>query len=497
MKTGLRARLVPYIALLPFIVGMSISQNAMSLVELGPWLGLSPRIVNILISLATALVVLLVFASTMVFKNRSRKLDQRTMVVAVIALAAFALLLDKQVLAGVPVSQLLHLLLVLVFLSSACLCSLYWLCQLAHTSMLSATLFAFGSIVASQLLSLALGLLPLGTRASVFALLAVSQLALVVLVRNQSISDILPYSSDSFFSFVRTNLPSRGFLITMAVGVYCIALPFGMAGAFFGSLDFVPSLPFNLLLLALVAIAFVVWVVLNWQGRESSYTTLFWIVVQLLLGLAIVLFAAFPAILAAGALLVRLGISLIWAFIWFTTIAFINHGWRHPMYYASAGWLALTVPYDLGHLAAEAMLGIPLDHYVVLAVMALFLLVSSQVFFVRLFRTSSSQGMEPNTAADESQPLQNIMAPRDEQELSAEKRRSLLEEKAAALGRMFTLTKRETEILSLFALGYTQKKVAQELYLSVDTVHTYIKRIYRKTDFHSRNDILDFIQKQL
>jgi DNA-binding NarL/FixJ family response regulator len=62
---------------------------------------------------------------------------------------------------------------------------------------------------------------------------------------------------------------------------------------------------------------------------------------------------------------------------------------------------------------------------------------------------------------------------------------------------MFALTEREVEILSLFALGYTQKKVATELYLSTDTVHTYVKRIYKKTDFHSRNDILDFIQEHL
>jgi DNA-binding CsgD family transcriptional regulator len=496
LKTGLRAHLVPYIALLPFILGMAVSQSALSLVEFEPLHILSPRIVNILVSLGTALVVFLIFISTIVFKRWSRRVMERGMLVAVIILGATALLLDKDILADIPVSPSFHLLLLAVFLTSACLCSLYWVCQLAHTSMLSATLFAFGSIVASQALSMGLGLLPLNIRGSLFALLAVSQLALVVLVRNQAISDILPYSSDSFFNFVRINLPSRDFLITMAVGVYCVALPFGMADAFFGSLGFVPTLPFDLLLLALLTLAFVTWAALSWQGRESSYTTVFWIVVQLLLGLAIVLFAAFPAVLAAGALLASLGSSLIWAFIWFTTIAFINHGWRQPMYYATAGWLALTVPYDLGYLGAEALLDIPLEPFVVLTIMGLFLLVSSQVFFVRLFRTSSSHSLDSSTA-DEIQPLQSIMALRDEQELSAERRRSLLEEKAAALGKMFTLTERETEILSLFTLGYTQRKVAQELFLSVDTVHTYIKRIYRKTDFHSRNDILDYIQKQL
>jgi len=47
------------------------------------------------------------------------------------------------------------------------------------------------------------------------------------------------------------------------------------------------------------------------------------------------------------------------------------------------------------------------------------------------------------------------------------------------------LTKREVEIAELFSWGYTEKEVAAELCLSVDTVHTHKKRILTKTASHN------------
>jgi DNA-binding NarL/FixJ family response regulator len=44
-------------------------------------------------------------------------------------------------------------------------------------------------------------------------------------------------------------------------------------------------------------------------------------------------------------------------------------------------------------------------------------------------------------------------------------------------------------------MGHKQKKVAEALYISPGTVHAHIKRIYRKTGFHSRQDVLDYIKQ--
>ena len=61
------------------------------------------------------------------------------------------------------------------------------------------------------------------------------------------------------------------------------------------------------------------------------------------------------------------------------------------------------------------------------------------------------------------------------------------------MGQRFGLTGREIEVLTLYALGHTQARVSEELHLSTNTVHTHIKRIYDKTNLHSRQEILDYI----
>ena len=46
----------------------------------------------------------------------------------------------------------------------------------------------------------------------------------------------------------------------------------------------------------------------------------------------------------------------------------------------------------------------------------------------------------------------------------------------------FGLTARETEVLQELAEGYTQKEIADRLYVSRNTVNTHIQNIYGKMD---------------
>jgi DNA-binding CsgD family transcriptional regulator len=498
----LRLSLAPYLSLLPYVMGMAISQSTISLVNYEPVGRLSANFVGIAVSFGTALVMLCVFICAVRIKHWDKRLEQKCVYGSIVVLATVSLLLDRNVVAEAQITPLLRSVLFFVCLTAACWCSFYWLRQLAHTSRAAAALFAFSSIIFSELLVFLLQLLPLSIRCSAFALLALSQIILIMFVRNrEAISDVLPYASDGFFHFVKGNMSSSSFLITIAIGIYCVAIPLGMARAYYENLGFLFTTPFHIAFVALVIILSIVWIVLIFMGTESAYTTVFWIAAQLILALAIVFYSAFPAMPQIGALLTRLGATFVWAFIWFTTIAFINHGWRNPYYYVTAGWFAVVIPQNIGYLATDGALGALGSRQVVLAIMSLLLLVSSQVFFVRLFKTSGSppagsDGEQP-ALRQEQKPLQSFMGLNNESDLSIERQKDLLTTKLEALGKMFTLTEREIEILSLFALGYTQKKVANELHLSTDTVHTYIKRIYKKTDFHSRNDILDFMQEHL
>ena len=74
-------------------------------------------------------------------------------------------------------------------------------------------------------------------------------------------------------------------------------------------------------------------------------------------------------------------------------------------------------------------------------------------------------------------------------------RQATMRHNAEEVGKQFLLSEREVEVLSLYALGWTQKRVAEELFISPGTAHAHIKRIYAKTGLHSRQEILDYMEK--
>ena len=57
---------------------------------------------------------------------------------------------------------------------------------------------------------------------------------------------------------------------------------------------------------------------------------------------------------------------------------------------------------------------------------------------------------------------------------------------ARPAARVVDLSDRESEVLALIAKGLTNAQIADELYLSIETVKTYVKRLYAKLDVHNR-----------
>jgi len=52
------------------------------------------------------------------------------------------------------------------------------------------------------------------------------------------------------------------------------------------------------------------------------------------------------------------------------------------------------------------------------------------------------------------------------------------------------LTKRETEILEQISTGKSRKRIAQELFIDLETVKSHIKNIYQKLNVHSKADAI-------
>lgn len=64
-------------------------------------------------------------------------------------------------------------------------------------------------------------------------------------------------------------------------------------------------------------------------------------------------------------------------------------------------------------------------------------------------------------------------------------------DKRKNLGLLETFTTREQEILHLLAKGYPYKEIADQLFISIETVRTYLRKIYDKLQVHSKIEALN------
>lgn len=58
-----------------------------------------------------------------------------------------------------------------------------------------------------------------------------------------------------------------------------------------------------------------------------------------------------------------------------------------------------------------------------------------------------------------------------------------------------SLSMREREVLAMLALGSSNSDIASELYLSVDTVKTYVRRVFQKLGVHNRTQAAMMAQR--
>lgn len=68
---------------------------------------------------------------------------------------------------------------------------------------------------------------------------------------------------------------------------------------------------------------------------------------------------------------------------------------------------------------------------------------------------------------------------------------------SATLGKNYRLTKRETEVLGLLARGRDAAYICRELYLTRNTVKSYMKSIYAKLEVHSRQELIDAVDREI
>ena len=71
-----------------------------------------------------------------------------------------------------------------------------------------------------------------------------------------------------------------------------------------------------------------------------------------------------------------------------------------------------------------------------------------------------------------------------------------LEQRCASLAEQHQFTPRESEVFVFLAQGFTIPAVSEKLYVSENTVKSYVKSIYRKLDIHSRSELIDLVNTE-
>ena len=63
----------------------------------------------------------------------------------------------------------------------------------------------------------------------------------------------------------------------------------------------------------------------------------------------------------------------------------------------------------------------------------------------------------------------------------------------AGFAETFNLSEREAELAAYARRNWSARRIASELFIAESTVYTHLKRIYRKTDVHSKSELIDLI----
>lgn len=93
---------------------------------------------------------------------------------------------------------------------------------------------------------------------------------------------------------------------------------------------------------------------------------------------------------------------------------------------------------------------------------------------------------EPNTrAANEAEKPLPMPGPED-----------VFQYKASQIAKRYGLTKREFDVFLLLSKGRSNKLIEERLVISPHTVDSHITHIYRKCDVHSRQEVMDLIEKE-
>ncbi|MEG0070984.1 MAG: LuxR C-terminal-related transcriptional regulator [Raoultibacter sp.] len=493
-------QLKTYRGLWPCILGLTVGRAGLIVASYGSYNQTDEGIFtdgSMLVALAimALLLLLLVVKNNCLTKRRVNRLMRACIIVESVILFVLA----GMNFAGYYNDALRFGLSVIITLSSSG-AIFYWLRRVRGSSTSTAAVFVFSALFVSEIEIYLCALLPTDVSNLTAALLVLLQFPCMIWARNrpQPFTIKAPTQENDYFGFAKTMLSDKLFLTATALGIGLLSLVIGFLRGYPDGLSIVFSPPTRLAYGLLTMAICIILLISMSQGRHNAMTLGIWILMQGLACLALILYAALPNNLELGAICTTTLNAVMVGFTWYIVIAFMSYGWRCPYYYAMAGWIVWLGARAIARMSFLFIYPLSTNVLLMNALIAGLIVLSTQVVFVQ-FITIARQEQEnaenaENAATEKRSTLQKIMG-LDGNENLAEMRQASMQHNVEEMGKQFLLSDREVEVLTLYALGFTQKRVAEELYITAGTAHTHIKRIYSKTGLHSRQEILDYLQQ--
>lgn len=371
----------------------------------------------------------------------------------------------------------------------------YWLRRARQSTASFAIAFVFSAILLSELEIYLCSLFPAPVQHTLAAGIVLLQYPAMMRARKA----IQPFAlerlaTDDSFSFMKGSLKNRSFLIASAFGVASLGIVIGLLRGYPNGAPIAFGDGGRLCYMVLTIAACVVIISQGLRNPQKNLLSNLWIMLFICAACSVTSFAAWPTTLEIGAVFVTTFNALMIGVHSYLTIAFMTHGSKDPYYYAIAGWLAFFFPRAVARMVVVFVLPFGENMLLSLVVLSDAILASALIVFVRFFTIARLPAEDVPSHRDSV--IQKIMGLADAnpgesldvlQEASVRKG-------VAALGKRSMLSDREQEVLVLYVLGNTQKKVAERLFITSGTVHEHIKHVYTKTGLHSRQEILDFIR---
>lgn len=500
-----RATWETYRCLLPFIAGLTCARVGLIGVTYG---GYSKTDLGILTDGPMILVVLILLGFVIYLGRTKRQLSndaakhmaQAAIVVEAVSGWAFGV-------AGVMVPTATPLLFAISVLCTGAgsLAIMSWLRLVRGVNAVTAGVYVFSALTVSEVLLMLIAFLsqPWGT--ALAGLVALAQFPCLAATHKADTPQSIPGVNrrDDFFGLGSDIVSRNRLLIAFAAGIGSLAVVIGILRGYPDGdpIAFRASTRIAYMCvtigLSLLAIASLI------KLRQQFMNVGAFIVLEALAMLAILFYAVLPGRLDVGALFTTSLNAMMVGFAWYITIAFMSVGKLEPFYYAFSGWVVWLGCRSLVRTASIVILAVH-ENIITIAVASAFLVLSTQVVFCLILnvthhiseRALAQERMQfEETERKRNAALDKVFGLNEQAQTMADVREETMRHSAEEMGRQFMLSDREIEVLTLYALGHTQKRVAEELFISQGTAHAHIKRIYAKTNLHSRQELIDYLQK--